>query len=418
MEVKFYYNKSDERQIFKELVDGVTLEGNLRDSSSIISPTIMFTSEEVMRYNFCYIPQWQRYYFVRDIQSYRNNLYVVSLECDVLMSFKGDIANFQVVVDKQTMSENGDEYIDDGSLVCENVMFNKQLFGKPLNHAEQAYLNAAGKPGQVGGEDARGGYLIPAEQQTQIHDFRRDLNPLKDYCNVISVATRSGSMPIEVSATDKLTNFEELNEITQSNVTFGNVKWTVADYGDIIPVSNTLLADEKANLTSYLGRRFAKKAVRTENAKILELLSGATAKTGTDYKAIKTMLNKELDPAIATDAVIICNQTTFDWLDQLEDSSKHPLLQPMLSDPTRKAFAGHEVIVVADADITQSAKNYVLYIGNLSEYIAFFDRQGVEMAVSTDAGFTKNATLLRVVERFDVQKVDANAMVKLTITVS
>ena len=39
MEVKFFYNKSDERQIFKELVDGVTLEGNLRDSSSIIYPT-------------------------------------------------------------------------------------------------------------------------------------------------------------------------------------------------------------------------------------------------------------------------------------------------------------------------------------------------------------------------------------------
>lgn len=302
--------------------------------------------------------------------------------------------------------------------IDENVIFNKQLFGKPLTQAEQAYVDAAGTPGQVGRDPARGGYLIPEAQQTQIHEFRRTLNPLKNYCNVINVATRSGSMPIEVAATDKLTNFEELNEITQSNVTFGSVKWTTADYGDIIPVSNTLLADEKANLTSYLGRRFAKKAVRTENAKILALLGGATAKTGTDYKAIKTMLNKELDPAIAADAVIICNQTTFDWLDQLEDANKHPLLQPMLTDPTKKAFAGHEVIVVADADITQSAKSYVLYIGNVAEYIAFFDRQGVEMAVSTDAGFTKNATLLRVVERFDVQKVDANAMVKLTITVA
>ena len=47
MEVKFSYNKSDERQIFKTLVDGVTLEGTLRDASSIISPVIMFTSDEV-----------------------------------------------------------------------------------------------------------------------------------------------------------------------------------------------------------------------------------------------------------------------------------------------------------------------------------------------------------------------------------
>ena len=144
MEVKFSYNKSDERQIFKTLVDGVTLEGTLRDASSIISPTIMFTSEEVMRYNYCYIPEWQRYYFVKDIQSYRNNLYVVYLECDVLMSFKNDIANFQVVVDKQTMEENGDEYIDDGSLVADNYTFKSVYnFNKGFNdHGEYILITA------------------------------------------------------------------------------------------------------------------------------------------------------------------------------------------------------------------------------------------------------------------------------------
>lgn len=124
MEIKFSYNKSDERQVFKELIDGVTLTGTLKDMSSIISPVIMVTSEEVLRYNFCYIPEWKRYYYIRDIESYRKNLYIVHLECDVLMSFKNDIANFMVVVDKQSMSENGDEYIDDNSLVTENVSFN------------------------------------------------------------------------------------------------------------------------------------------------------------------------------------------------------------------------------------------------------------------------------------------------------
>lgn len=125
MEVQFSYNRSDERQIFKELDTGITLEGYLREDSSIINPVIMFKSDSVMRYNFCYIPQWQRYYFVRDINSYRNGVWIVTMECDVLMSFKNDIANFEVVVDKQTMDENGDEYIDDGSLVSDNYMFNR-----------------------------------------------------------------------------------------------------------------------------------------------------------------------------------------------------------------------------------------------------------------------------------------------------
>lgn len=145
MQVQFSYNKSDERQIFKELINGVSLEGKLRDDSSIITPTIMFESDAVMRYNFCYIPDWQRYYFIRDIKSFRSNLYIVSMECDVLMSFKNDISNFEVVVDKQTMDSNGDEYIDDGSLVCDNYMFNRIYnFARGFNDTPEYILITAG----------------------------------------------------------------------------------------------------------------------------------------------------------------------------------------------------------------------------------------------------------------------------------
>jgi hypothetical protein len=45
------------------------------------------------------------------------------MSVDVLMSFRRDILNSVAVVDKQAMQTNGDEYIDDGSLVTDNVMF-------------------------------------------------------------------------------------------------------------------------------------------------------------------------------------------------------------------------------------------------------------------------------------------------------
>lgn len=145
MEVQFSYNTSDERQIFKTLKDGITLEGSLRDDSSIVNPVIMFKSDEVMKFNFCYIPKWQRYYFVRDIKSYRNDLYIVTMECDVLMSFKNDISNCQVVVDKQTESVNGDEYIDDGSLVSDNFSFNRIYnFARGFNDNPNYILITAG----------------------------------------------------------------------------------------------------------------------------------------------------------------------------------------------------------------------------------------------------------------------------------
>lgn len=145
MQLIFSYNKSDERQIYKELISGETMEGSLRDESSIINPVILVSNTNVMKYNFCYIPEWQRYYFVRNITSVRTNLYLIELECDVLMSFKNDIANFQVVVDKQTLDVNGDEYIDDGSLVCDNVMFNRIYnFSNGFNNSPEYILITAG----------------------------------------------------------------------------------------------------------------------------------------------------------------------------------------------------------------------------------------------------------------------------------
>lgn len=145
MDIQFFYNKSDERQIFKELISGVILTGNLRDMSSIIKPSFLVESDKPIRYNFCYIPDWQRYYFVRNITSVRTNLYLIELDTDVLMSFKNDIVNFQVVVDKQSMSENGDEYIDDGSLVCDNTFFNRIYnFSTGFNNSPEYILITAG----------------------------------------------------------------------------------------------------------------------------------------------------------------------------------------------------------------------------------------------------------------------------------
>lgn len=300
--------------------------------------------------------------------------------------------------------------------VDHTVVFNKLVLGRTLTAAEQAFVNAAGTPGLVEAEDARGGYLVPEEQQTQIYELKRELVSLKPYCNVVAVGTKSGSMPLEVEASDKLINFEELNEINQGNPTFGNVAWSVADYGDIIPLSNSLLADEKANLTSYIGRRFSKKAVRTENEKIIAVFKTATKKAGTTYDAIKTALNKDLDPAIARGAVIVTNQTGYDWLDGMKDGQGHDLLQPMLSDPKKMMFRGCEIIVLSDLELTGTSGKYNFYVGSLEEMVAFFDRQGVVMAVSTDAGFTKNATMMRVIERFDVKAVDTKAMVNVEIT--
>src|SRR5699024_2463819 len=100
--------------------------------------------------------------------------------------------------------------------------------------------------------------------------------------------------------------------------------------------------------TNYVGRRFAKKAVRTENHDILTVLKTATKKSGADYKAIVTAINKDLDPAIAAGAIIITNQDGYDYLDQLEDGNGKPMLTDSLAHPGFKAFKGKTVVTMAN----------------------------------------------------------------------
>jgi hypothetical protein len=145
MEVIFYYNASDDRVINKTLVGGESFVGTPRDEVDIMTPTIRFENSEILRYNYAYIPELQRYYVVNSVNAYREGIWDVSFSVDVLMSFRGDIMTLSVIVDKQTMPENGDEYIDDGSLVTDNVMFTRlHQFESGFNDYPEYILITAG----------------------------------------------------------------------------------------------------------------------------------------------------------------------------------------------------------------------------------------------------------------------------------
>ena len=81
-------------------------------------------------------------------------------------------------------------------------------------------------------------------------------------------------------------------------------------------------------------------------------------------------------------------------------------------------FKGREIVVLTDTELAPAGgKKQTFYIGDLEEAVAFFDKKGVEVAVSAHAGFKSNATLMRAIERFDVKPVDTKAIVHLEITV-
>ena len=308
--------------------------------------------------------------------------------------------------DEKTPNPSPTNRVEQSDEMRRRVAFNRAVLGKNLDPQDK---------GLVEGTDADGGYLVPKEQKTQINELRRSQVALKDYCNVIVVHSQAGSMPLEVEASDKLTDFTELGEITQSDIKFGNVAWKCKDKGDIIPISNTLLQDETANLTSYCGRRFAKKAVRTENADIITLMGVATLVGGKTFKDINLALNTKLPIAVSNVAKIFTNQTGFNYLDTAREDNGDKILKEDKTSPSGFSYANKHIIVLDDTELVTTKPTF--YVGSLEDYVAFFDRDVYEMAASDQAGFTKNATLLRVIERYDVQKVDTKALAKVELTI-
>lgn len=331
-------------------------------------------------------------------------------------------ARKELAVAEEMEAEEVENTINNGTIkgapkkdIDVNRVFNKLIMGKSVTEEEMEVYNLA-STGQIEHDPEKGGYLVPEEQGKQLKEFRRFKVSLKSLCNVVPVTTMTGKFPVAKDQKGKLIEFDELSEIGQTDLTFAQQEWSVKDYGDIIPVSNTLLEDTIFPLVSIIGNNLVTKAVNTENEKILALLKTAKTKvTGKDYKDIITILNKTLDPALANTAKIITNQSCFDYLDKLEDKNGRPLLTVDLTDPNKKLFKGKEIVVLTDEMLPQDSKKYPLYVGDVKEFVNFYDRKGVEIARSTEAGFTKNATLLRAIERFDVKVVDDEAVVYLTI---
>lgn len=120
MEIKLFKTLSPRKKLGKELTDGITLTGTLRGQSSVMSPSLQIQDIAVIGYNYCYIPDFGRYYYINDINALRANLFELSLGIDVLMTYASEIRGNYAIVDKVENFGVAFNYINDGSWINTN----------------------------------------------------------------------------------------------------------------------------------------------------------------------------------------------------------------------------------------------------------------------------------------------------------
>lgn len=102
MDITLCVNNSEKNKIGKSLSNANIFSGFLKDETSVTNPVIIMELENPTRFNYAYIPEFGRYYFIDDMVSVRTGLWKISMKVDVLESFKVSIFGIPVILSDST----------------------------------------------------------------------------------------------------------------------------------------------------------------------------------------------------------------------------------------------------------------------------------------------------------------------------
>lgn len=273
--------------------------------------------------------------------------------------------------------------------------------------------------------DENGGYIVPNDVKTEINEYKRtQLFDLSQLVTVVTTKFTKGSRVFEkLEDQTAFANIDEWDKIEDIPAPkFEKKEYAMKSFAGILPVPRQLLQDTDASLMAFLARFIAKKSLFTRNSQILAILNGLTKRTKdivyTDD--LKAILNKELDGVFTAGAKIVTNQDGFNWLDTCKDEKGNYLMQRDVTSSTGFSLFGHEVVVIPNSTLKSTGNKAPVFVGDLKEAVVLFDRGEYEV-LSTEVGgdaFRRNSHDIRIIDRFDVQKWDADAVVATQIDVS
>lgn len=151
----FTYSKEKERVNKTDfLTNRFPLNGYLKNETSVEEPIILIekTNPALYDYNYLYIEDFKRFYFITGRKQIRHNLWEISAKCDVLYSFMADILANKCIIDKAENPPDANLYLNDGSFVTDSRKYNEVIpFASGLSLNGSYILICAGGNGNNGG---------------------------------------------------------------------------------------------------------------------------------------------------------------------------------------------------------------------------------------------------------------------------
>lgn len=107
MQIILYSTGDDPRKVSKTLTAIQTIEGTLKEESTVVDPEfhISYTTN-VFSANYFYVPDFKRYYFLKNSEAEIGGRFLLKGHVDALMSFKDGVLACKGVAGRQTNNYN------------------------------------------------------------------------------------------------------------------------------------------------------------------------------------------------------------------------------------------------------------------------------------------------------------------------
>lgn len=131
MDIYFYNNHSPANVVRKKLDNETVISGTLKEDIEIINPELLI-SKQVFTFNYCYIPKFKRYYYIKNQMLETKNFIRLYLHVDVLMSYQNIIRNSTAQI--QVSSSKGNGYYNTSPSYDVRTKYREKLYyNNPFN---------------------------------------------------------------------------------------------------------------------------------------------------------------------------------------------------------------------------------------------------------------------------------------------
>lgn len=106
MKVNFFRIAKKDNSTFTPTGEGMAVECSIKTPSSVQAPVIELEINAVPDMNYCYIPDFGRYYYITNV-TYNRGIWEIACREDVLASFKAEIGSTPMYIERSSAAKNG-----------------------------------------------------------------------------------------------------------------------------------------------------------------------------------------------------------------------------------------------------------------------------------------------------------------------